>query len=164
MNSASGPDQFPAIPLKECTSELSVPLYMLWHASLKEGTIPALVRTEKIVPVCIGGPRSLPKNNRPIILISYIIKIFEKVISKYIVVFIENNEKMNSGQYGLRGGRSCLSQLLVHHDHILQTLEDGANLDVVHLDFEKAFDKVGHGVLLHKLWNLGIVGHVGRFP
>lgn len=56
-----------------------------------------------------------------------------------------------------------MSQLLTHHDHILQALESGNNLDVVYLDFEKAFDKVDHGVLLHKMRDLGIRGAVGRW-
>lgn len=34
-------------------------------------------------------------------------------------------------------------------------------IDVVHLDFVKAFDKVDHGVLLHKFRDLGISGQLG---
>ena len=36
-------------------------------------------------------------------------------------------------------------------------------MDVIYLDFEKAFDKVDNGVLLHKVRRLGIVGQVGRW-
>lgn len=70
---------------------------------------------------------------------------------------------MNSGQHGFKGGRSCLSQLLTHRDHILQSLEEGINMDVVFLDFEKAFDKVDHGVLQHKIRELSITGQVGQW-
>jgi hypothetical protein len=162
-NSAAGPDQFPATLLKHCASELSVPLHILWKASLREGTIPQRLRTAKITPIYKGGPRSLPKNYRPVALTSHIIKVFEKIFSRRLVSFLEESESMNKGQHGFRGGRSCLSQLLAHHDHILQALESGSNLDVVYLDFEKAFDKVDHGVLLHKLRDHGVVGLVGRW-
>lgn len=35
------------------------------------------------------------------------------------------------------------------------------NVDTVFLNFAKAFDKVDHGILLHKLQNLGITGKIG---
>jgi hypothetical protein len=70
---------------------------------------------------------------------------------------------MDYWQHGSRSGRSTLSQLLQHQDEILQALEDGNNIDVIYLDLSKAFDKVDHGVLLHKLRSLGITGRIGRW-
>ena len=43
----------------------------------------------------------------------------------------------------------------------MHMLEDGGSVDMVYLDFSKAFDKVDHGILLHKLKALGITGHLG---
>ena len=56
-----------------------------------------------------------------------------------------------------------MSQLLQHQDEILSSLEEGANLDSIYLDFSKAYDKVDHGILLHKLKAMGISGKVGRW-
>ncbi|CAL4060962.1 unnamed protein product, partial [Meganyctiphanes norvegica] len=36
---------------------------------------------------------------------------------------------------------SCLSQLIAHFDHVTKLLENNQNVDVVYLDFSKAFDK-----------------------
>ena len=58
---------------------------------------------------------------------------------------------MNPKQHGFRSGRSCLSQLLEHHNKILEELEKSNNVDVIYLDFAKEFDKVDHGILLSKL-------------
>ena len=58
---------------------------------------------------------------------------------------------MNPKQHGFRSGRSCLSQLLEHHNKILEELEKSNNVDVIGLDFVKAFDEVDHGILLNKL-------------
>ena len=59
-----------------------------------------------------------------------------------MVQFLEENSLFNSGQHGFRKGRSCLSELPAHFDEILDGLNSGANVDVVYLDFAKAFDKV----------------------
>lgn len=47
--------------------------------------------------------------------------------------------------------RSCEMQLLTIIDHWTRCIDDGANVDVVYLDFQKAFDKVPHKCLLSKL-------------
>ena len=57
--------------------------------------------------------------------------------------------------------RSTLTQLLSYWDAMLTKLEDGGSAEVIYLDFSKAFDKVEHGVLLHKLREFGITDKVG---
>ncbi len=47
---------------------------------------------------------------------------------------------------------------ILHHDKILQTLEERNITDSIYLDFAKAFDKVDHGIFSHKLQKLGIGG------
>ena len=69
----------------------------------------------------------------------------------------------NPTQHGFRSGRSCLSQLIAHFDYISQQLEKGHNVDVVYLDFAKAFDKVDFLVAMKKLQKLGISGKNGRW-
>ena len=68
---------------------------------------------------------------------------------------------MNPKQHGFRSGRFCLSQLLEHHNKILEELEKLNNVDVIYLDFAKAFDKVDHGILLNELKKIGINGKIG---
>ena len=64
---------------------------------------------------------------------------FEKILKKQIVDFLENNNLFNPGQHGFRKCRSCLSELLAHYDEILAELGKGKNVDVAYLDFSKAF-------------------------
>ena len=71
------------------------------------------------------------------------------------------HQKMNPKQHGFRSGRSCLSQLLEHHDKIFEELEKSNNVDVIYLDFAKSFDKVDQGILLNKLKTIGINGKIG---
>ena len=74
--------------------------------------------------------------------------------------FLEDNNKFNDGQHGFRIGRSCISELLIHYDRIVDILESGSNVDAIYLDFAKAFDKVDHGIVLKKLSLLGIRGRL----
>ena len=67
---------------------------------------------------------------------------------------------MNPKQH-YRSGRSCLSQLLLHHNKILEKLEKSNNVDVIYLDFAKTFDKVDHSILLNKLKKIAINGKIG---
>ena len=70
-----------------------------------------------------------------------------------------DNELFNETQHGFRGGRPRLSALLDVFDNIMNMLGKDPPpppIDMVYLDFDKAFDKVDHGILLHKLKDLGI--------
>ena len=71
-----------------------------------------------------------------------------------------DNNLYNNNQHGFRSGYSCLSQLIDHQQHIVQMLNEGNDVDVIYLDFAKAFDKVDHKILLRKLHTLGIQGEV----
>ena len=42
-------------------------------------------------------------------------------------------------------------------------MEEGYDVDVIYLDFAKAFDKVDFTIILQKLHDLGIRGHLGRW-
>jgi len=162
-NAACGDDGFSALLLKNCKSELSVPLYIIWRNSLDSGEIPGLLKSSKITPIHKGGLKSVPKNYRPVALTSHLIKIFEKVIRNSIVNFLIENNLMNENQHGFRALRSCLSQLLDHYDILLEIMNKNKNADVIYLDFSKAFDVVDHHILLRKLKRLGITGKVGKW-
>ena len=160
---AAGPDRFPAPLLKNCKHSLSKPLFFIWRRSLDTGIIPQLLKTANIIPIHKGKSQAVPANYRPVALTSHLIKLFEKVLRKYIVSYMQENELFNPGQHGFRLGRSCLSQLIAHYDRITQMLEEGQNLDVVYLDFAKAFDKVDFLVVMRKLQHLGISGKLRRW-
>ena len=161
--SASGPDGLAAIFLKKCKNSLAKPLFHLWRKCLDQGITPDKLKEAHIIPIHKGGHQGIPANYRPVALTSQVIKVFEKVVRKYVVQFLEDNEKFNDGQHGFRIGRSCVSELLSHYDKIVDILESGSNVDTIYLDFAKAFDKVDHGIVLKKLSLLGIRGRLLRW-
>ena len=160
---ACGPDGIPAILLKKCKYSLVDGLEILFRKFLVAGDIPAMLKHAFVIPIHKGGSRGLPANFRPVSLTSHIMKTFERVVREVLVCHLEANSKLNPSQHGFRNKRSCLSQLLEYHDHVLSILEEGQNVDSIYLDFAKAFDKVDKGILCHKLRNMGICGKLGLF-
>ena len=158
--SAPGPDRYPALLLIRCKEVLAKPLYLIWRHSLDTGQIDPLLKWSYISPIHKGGKRDIAKNYRPVALTSHLIKVFEKVLRNCLVAYIQEHNLFNPNQHGFRAGHSCLSQLLAHYDKITKLLEDGFNVDVVYLDFSKAFDKLDFNVTLQKLIDMGITGKI----
>ena len=97
-------------------------------------------------------------------LTSHVVKTLERVLRKQIVNYLEGNNLMDPDQHGSRRNRSCLSQLLEHHDEVLKMMEQGENIDVIYADFAKAYDKIDHFKMLEKMKNLfGIGGKIGNW-
>ena len=148
----------PAIVLKNCKSELSYPIWKIWSESMETGIIPPEFKFQTITPVHKKGSKAKPENYRPISLTSHLIKIFERVLRKKIVAYLEDNKIICRNQHGFRKGRSCLTQLLNHVDLILRNFLNNSDTDAIYLDYAKAFDKVDHLILLEKIHNYGIRG------
>ena len=77
------------------------------------------------------------------------------------MAFLERKGLLNNTQHGFRSGRSCLSALLNVFDNLMNMIDSSTTVDMIYLDFSKAFDKVDHGIVLHKLRDLGITGNLG---
>jgi hypothetical protein len=63
---------------------------------------------------------------------------------------------LNEAQHGFRAGRSCETQLIITSNDLAKSIDDREQVDAIVLDFSKAFDRVPHQRLLHKLHHYGI--------
>jgi hypothetical protein len=63
-------------------------------------------------------------------------------------------------QHGFRNKRSCESQLVITTEDIARNLDNNQQVDMLILDFSKAFDTVPHKRLLKKLESYGINGNI----
>ena len=65
---------------------------------------------------------------------------------------------ISESQHGFLRGKSCFSNLLHCFNKIDEILFNGDEVDIIYLDFQKAFDSVPHRRLLNKLKMYGITG------
>ena len=150
-DASSTDHEIPALILKVCKNNIYYPVFLIWKESFESEVIPEDIKIESITPIFKKGNKSDPGNYRPISLTSHLIKIFERVIRKKLVCYLESNSILSNKQHGFRKGRNGLTHLLKHIGDIIQSLLNGNDNDVIYLDFVKAFDKVDHEILVHKL-------------
>ena len=84
----------------------------------------------------------------------------ESIVKDHILNHLSTNNLLSPYQFGFIPGRSCSTQLLLMLDYLTHHLDEGYSIDVIYLDFQKAFDTVPHRRLLQKLTSFGIHGNV----
>ena len=67
---------------------------------------------------------------------------------------------MLDSQHGFLKGRSCATNLILTMEYLTRAVDNGIPVDMIYLDFSKAFDKVPHQRLLAKIKAKGIDGRV----
>ena len=73
-----------------------------------------------------------------------------------MVDFLMKHKLINHSQHGFLKARSCRTNLLCFFEEITKCVDDGSPVDVIYLDFQKAFHKIPHQRLILKLKSHGM--------
>ena len=159
VSKSPGPDNLHSVVLKTVASSLVKPLSIIYNTSLRTGILPSDWLKAHVSAVFKKGDRALPNNYRPTSLTCILCKVLESLLRDAIINHLSNN-KLFSKQFGFIPGRSTSLQLLTMLDTITDVVDSNGQVDVIYMDFMKAFDQVPHKRLLKKVESHGIHGFV----
>ena len=149
-------DGIPPKLLNEIVEQISAPLAKLFNLSLEGGNVPSKWKETNITPLFKKGSRNKPENYRCVSLTSVVCKLLETLIRDHMEEFLVKHKLINTSQHGFLRASSCLTNLLCFFEEITMWVDDWSPVDVVYLDFQKAFDNVPRQRLLLKLKARGI--------
>ena len=153
--------RIPSIVIKMCSPELSPVLAKLYNKCLAKSCVRSCWKSSEVVPAFKNdGDRSDPGKYRHISLLSIVSKIFESFINDSFIKHLDSTGLFSDLQYGFRTLRSTADILTVLSERIYNSMDAGGETRAIALDISKAFDKVWHAGLLHKLKSYGVVGPI----
>jgi len=160
MNKAPGIDSVGSRMLIEIADELSVYVAELYNKSLKTGDVPEERKLANVTPIYKKGKRSSSANYRPVSLTVTLCKVLEFLIQDKVMEHQDFYKLVKDTQHGFVKNRSCLTNLLILLEEVINYVDSGYPVDIIYLDFQKAFVKIPHKWLLHKLAAHGIKGEL----
>ena len=141
-----------------CALSLSIPICLLCQKSVDSGVVPDIWKKANITPSFKSGSKLKLTNYRGISLTSVFCKFTERIIGEHIMKYLQKFNLISPQQHGFMPKLSTVTNLLEHIDIISGALNKGFSVDVIYLDFAKAFDRVPHKRLVLKLASIGITG------
>ena len=138
-------------------------LAKLFNLCLKESCFPDCWKVTYTVLYQLSRKmceRSDPMDYRPITLLSVVSKVFERLINDRLVLHLEKAGVFSDFQYGFRSARSTADLLTVLTERIARSLNSSGATRAISLDISKAFDRVWHSGLLHKLKAYSVTGEI----
>ena len=155
-NSSAGWDDFPARVAKQSIDSYIEPLTCLINRSFADGIFPNELKLARIVPIFKSGDCTVLSNYRPISILTFFAKVFEKLLYKYLLDFFDDNDIFYQHQFGFREKHSTQQAIISLVEKITGAWESDDIAIGVFLDLKKAFDTVPHDILLKKLYAYGI--------
>lgn len=148
-NMTSGPDCIPAFLVKDCSVIFAPILTFIFNLALSTSSFPGVWGVARVCPILKSGSASSVSNYRPVSILNNFAKIFEMAV--YTRLFAEVKQAISPFQHGFFVGRSTVSNLICFSQYVSEILDNRGQVDVVYTDFSKAFDRIGHDLILEKL-------------
>ena len=142
---------------------LAFPLTFILNQSLDQGKFPTRLKSARVTPIYKKGAKSDMNNYRPISILNVFSKIFEKVMKWYLISFMNENNILNSNQFGFQKGKSTEDALVEFSKRLYNEIDTSNNILSIFIDFSKAFDTVPHDLLIRKMEFYEIRGNLSKW-
>lgn len=161
VKKAAGIDRIPNQALKHLPVEGLEAICKLTNGILTHRTFPTAWKKAKIVMIHKPGkPKNEATGYRPISLLSTISKIVERVIHTRLQEEVQEKQILPNFQFGFREQHSTCQQIIRLTEHLTGKMNTAIPTAAIFLDIEKAFDRVWHLGLVHKLRQAEINGNL----
>lgn len=159
--SAPGPDNIPFVFIQNLPQMAVNKLLELFNRIWTDQTFPKIWRHAIIIPIHKPNkPKTNPESYRPISLTCNLCKLFEKIVNKRLLWYLERNHLINNYQMGFRTHFSTSDNLILLQNDILDAFANKQELIAVFLDIRNAFDSAWRPGILQKLQKWGIKGNI----
>jgi hypothetical protein len=155
---AGGPDEIPARFLHDYADDIAPVLHFIMQQSFNTGMLPNDWKKALVTGIFKKGKKSSPENYRPVSLTCIACKIMEHIVLSHMAKHLARHNIIINHQHGFRERLSCETQLIEALHDWSGSLNRSKQMDVLMLDFSKAFDTVPHHRLSIKLQHYGIRG------
>lgn len=159
---APGMDNITSEILKQNADILAPALTIIINKIFVTNIVPKSFKVAVITPLHKAGDKTHPENYRPISIISNLAKLFEKILKKRLVQFLNKYEIISPSQFGFRAEKSTQDALIGLTNEIQEALDSNKRSLCVFIDLAKAFDTVNHLQLLQTLDDIGIRGSANK--
>ena len=155
---APGPSGITTQQLRHLPHNMTLSIVNIYNNALSAGYFPDQLKVAHMVLIPKGGAPSQHnvKNYRPISLLDIHAKILDKILNTRLNTHLHNNATLNIRQHGFRASRGTHTAIATINETISQKIREKCRIDIVLRDVAKAFDKVWHVGLKHKLLSLGL--------
>ncbi|GAB0205013.1 mitochondrial enolase superfamily member 1 [Grus japonensis] len=159
-----GPDGIPPRVLRQLVEVLTKPHSIIYQQSWLTREVPVDWSLAIMMPIYKKSQKEGPGNYSPGSLTLVLGKVMEQIILSAITWHIQGNQAIRPNQHGFMKHKSCLTNPISFYDKVTCLVDEGKAVDVVYLDFSKAFATgISHSILLEKLAAHGLDRHMLRW-
>lgn len=159
-----GPDEIHNLMIKHLPYYIKIKLLEAYNNVWKNGSFPEIWRESILVPIPKPGKcPNTPDNLRPICLSSCILKLFERMVNRRLMNYLEETQTLGKDQFGFRKGHQTKDVITYIHNFGRKAIHEKKQAEIIFLDLQKAYDRTWRRLILKRLAKAGVTGYMANF-